>query len=78
MGKVDKEKEKIGILKFWLGIVVATFLAIAGWLATNLERAQTFLLLCGSLSLFGLFIAGFLLNKRINRHINNLEDLKND
>ncbi|MCX2716735.1 hypothetical protein OQH61_03180 [Helicobacter sp. MIT 21-1697] len=75
MSKLDKEKEKIGILKFWLGIVVATFLAIGGWLATNIHKTESLLLVCGSLSLIGLFIAGFLLNKRINKHINNLEDL---
>ena len=35
MSKKDKIKEKIVSLRFWLGIVVATFLAIIGWSITN-------------------------------------------
>lgn len=73
MSKLDREKEKIGLLKFWLGIVVATFLAIAGWLATNLHRAHSLLILCSFISLLGLFVAAYLLNKRIAKE--NLEEL---
>lgn len=39
--KIDKKKEKIGLLKFWLGVAVATFLAIAGWIATNIVKAES-------------------------------------
>ena len=38
MGKIDKIKEKINLLKFWLGIFVATFLAIIGWGVTNYAK----------------------------------------
>ena len=35
MPKLDEAKERLGLLKFWLGIFVATFIAIGGWCATN-------------------------------------------
>ena len=30
MPKLDEAKERLGLLKFWLGIFVATFIAIGG------------------------------------------------
>ncbi len=36
MSKLDETKEEINNLKFWLGIAVATFLAILGWSITKL------------------------------------------
>lgn len=43
MSKLDKKKEKIGILKFWLGIAVATLLAIIGWAVTNFGKIEFWL-----------------------------------
>lgn len=48
MSKKSEIKEQISIFKFWLGIVVATFLAIVGWVATNYQRAETWLLIASS------------------------------
>lgn len=40
MPKLDEAKERLGLLKFWLGIFVATFIAIGGWCATNYKIFQ--------------------------------------
>lgn len=40
MPKLDGLKEELITLRFWLGIVVASFLAIVGWLATNYNGAE--------------------------------------
>ena len=44
MSKKDEVKAQIGIFKFWLGVVVATLLALIGWCATNYEVAKVWLL----------------------------------
>lgn len=40
MPKLDEAKERLGLLKFWIGIFVATFIAIGGWCATNYKIFQ--------------------------------------
>ena len=45
MSKKDDIKEQIGMLKFWLGVLVATLLAIIGWAITNYESARGWLLI---------------------------------
>lgn len=54
---------------------MAVFLAIGAYLATNLKELGDWLILTGSLSLIGLFISIIFVNQRINRHIDDLEDL---
>lgn len=75
MSMLDKKNKQIDMLKYWLGILVAVFLAIGAYLATNLKELGDWLILTGSLSLIGLFISIIFVNQRINRHIDDLEDL---
>lgn len=35
MAKLDEAKERLGLLKFWLGAFVACFVGIGAWCATN-------------------------------------------
>lgn len=37
MPKLDEAKERLGLLKFWLGIFVATFLGLASWILLYLK-----------------------------------------
>lgn len=37
MPKLDEAKERLGLLKFWLGIFVATFLGVASWILSHLK-----------------------------------------
>ena len=75
MSKLDREKEKIGVLKFWLGIIVATFLAIVGFCITNYEKINIYLLFLSVFSAIFLVVVALLLSIRIDRKINKLEDL---
>ncbi|EMC8720068.1 hypothetical protein VMZ54_001881 [Campylobacter coli] len=52
MAKIDELKEELGILKFWLGIVVATILALIGWIATNYQKADWLILVGAGFSIF--------------------------
>lgn len=75
MSMLDKKNKQIDMLKYWLGMLVAVFLAIGAYLATNLKELSDWLILTGSLSLVGLFVDIIFPNQRINRHIDDLEDL---
>ena len=75
MSMKDKKNKQIDMLRYWLSILVAVFLAIGAYLATNLKELSDWLILTGSLSLVGLFVNIIFLNQRINRHIDDLEDL---
>ena len=72
MSMKDKKNKQIDMLKYWLGILVAVFLAIGAYLATNLKELSDWLILTGSLSLVGLFVNIIFVNQRINRHIEDL------
>ena len=75
MSMKDKKNKQIEMLKYWLGILVAIFLGIGAYLASNLKELGDWLILTGSLSLVGLLISIIFINQRINRHIDDLEDL---
>ncbi|MGX3045544.1 hypothetical protein [Helicobacter sp. T3_23-1056] len=69
MAKIDKLKEQLGMLKFWLGIFVATFLAIMGWSITNYAKSPLWILVgAGILSLL-LICAICFISKKINAKI---------
>lgn len=72
MAKIDKLKEQLGILKFWLGIFVATFLAIIGWSITNYQKAPLWILIgAGVLTLFLICAICFISNK-INKKLSEI------
>ena len=75
MNMLDKKKEKISVLKLWLGIAIGALLAIIGFLATNLRQVEDWLVVTGSITIIALFIFAYLLNRKINKFINDLEDL---
>lgn len=68
MAKIDKLKEHLKILRFWLGIVVASTLAIVGWLATNYDKASVFLIVCAILSLVLLCVIIVVLSKIMHKN----------
>lgn len=40
MPKLEGSEEDLSILRFWLGISVASFLAIIGWIVANYNKAE--------------------------------------
>lgn len=55
MSKLDEKKERLGLLKFWLGVIVGSFLANVAWLATNYNKAEILIVLGSILAI--LFLA---------------------
>ena len=69
MPKLDEAKENLISLRFWLGVIVANFLAVIGWVVTNYKDADDFLLFCASCYLCFLFVFFVRINQKINKTI---------
>ena len=75
MSKKDKVKEKITYFRFWLGIAVATILAIIGWVLTNSAKVELWLLGLSFVATIALVFVIILIMRKINNKIDELEDL---
>lgn len=75
MAKIDKLKERLTMLRFWLGIAVATLLAIIGWSITNFSKLEAWLLILSSLSIVFLAFVVVWLSIYIDKKIDEMEDL---
>lgn len=75
MAQIDKANAYINYLKFWLGISVAVVLGILGLIFTSYEKASVFLLCCGIVSVAGLVVLVYFLNKRVRKKIDELEHI---
>ncbi|MGX2983605.1 hypothetical protein [Helicobacter sp. 23-1045] len=75
MSKKDEVKAQIGIFKFWLGVVVATLLALIGWCATNYQNVETWLLILSLVLSFVCFILIVWIYNKINKKIKKLRRL---
>lgn len=57
MAQIDKVKEQINFLKFWLSLVMASVLVIVGFCVTGYTKIDVwFLLLCLACIALGVFI----------------------
>ena len=75
MSESEKIKERIGYLKFWLGVCVASDIGLSSWLFNNRATLdlQTGI---GLVSLVCVFSLGaFRIHKNIDQRINQLKDL---
>ena len=72
MSQLDRAKEHLAYLKFWLGIAVVTDISLTGWLISASDAAAriTFVLALSALVLLSLVI--FLLHRKIERHIEHI------
>jgi len=50
MGKIDKEKEEIAWIKFWIGVSVASIMGLISWFVNNYESANSTMLTLDMLS----------------------------
>ena len=75
MSKKDKVKEKIIGLRFWLGIVIATLLAIIGWVVTNYQKAEFWLLIMSFICALACLCSAWWLVRKIDKRVDELEDL---
>ncbi len=44
MGKIDKEKEQISWIKFWIGVGVASIMGLISYLVNHYEKSNIYLI----------------------------------
>ena len=75
MPEVDRLKEQLVYLRFWLGIMVATEIALVGWLISTPISADPMLWFIGA---FGAVLLGtgiFLVHRQIEHRIDQIGKL---
>ena len=75
MSELDRLREQLVYLRFWLGIMVATEIALVGWLISTPINSNPTLWLIGG---FGAVLLGagiFLLHRQIERRIDQIGKL---
>ena len=75
MSELDRLKEQLVYLRFWLGIMVVTEITLVGWLISKLTSAD---LVLWSLAAVGAALLGvgiFLVHRQIERRIDQIGKL---
>ena len=75
VSELDRLKEQLGYLRFWLGIMVVTEITLVGWLISTPNTADPVL---WSLAAVGVVLLGFgifLLHRQIERRIEEVRRL---
>ena len=75
MSKLDLAKEQIAYLKLWLVIMVAAGISLAGWLLSNFQSPDRFLVLADIVALLAIGFGSYTIHKRIKAKIALLEEL---
>jgi len=75
MAKIDRVKEFINYLKVLLIFFLATSIGLISWLVTNYQTANKLLVYLDVFLIILIFILSILLNKKIIKDINSLEDM---
>jgi hypothetical protein len=75
VSKLDKAKEQIAYLKFWLGVMVVTDISLVGWLVSSANAAPAHKVLGALVAVVVITAAGFVVHRRVERLIEALEDL---
>ena len=75
MGKIDKEKEEIAWIKFWIGVSVASIMGLISWFVNNYETANSVMLTLDMVSVLIIAVFIVILNKTGLKKIKELEDL---
>ncbi|RLA75710.1 MAG: hypothetical protein DRG11_00485 [Epsilonproteobacteria bacterium] len=76
MAKIDKEKEEIGLLKFWIGVSVASIMGLISWFVNNFEKSDEIILIFNIVSIVIVAILIVFLNKTVLDKIKKLKDIK--
>ena len=75
MGKIDKEKEEISWIKFWIGVSVAAIMGLISWFVNNYEKANSIMLFLDIVSIVAISSLVIKLNTIGLKKIKDLEDI---
>lgn len=75
MPKLEAEKERVGVLKFWLAIAVGAFIALTAWMAQNYKSADDFLIFSSSLIITAFIILIVIFSQKIDKKITQIGEM---
>ena len=75
MSELDRVKEQLVYLRFWLGIMVATEIALVGWLISTPISANATLWFMGAFGAVVLATGIFLVHRQVERRIDQIGKL---
>ena len=75
VSKLDRTKEQIAYLRFWLGVMVVTDISLVGWLVSSTGSALTHRVVGALAAVVVITASGFIVHRRVERLIDTLEEL---
>ncbi len=75
MSELDRLKEQLVYLRFWLGIMVVTEITLVGWLISTPTGANPMLWFIGAFGALLLGVGIFLVHRQIERRIDQIGKL---
>lgn len=76
MGKLDREKEEISWIKFWIGVSVAAIMGMVSWLVNHYENGNFLIIFLDIVTIVGLAGVIIKLNRMGLQKIKDLEELE--
>ena len=75
MAKIDEIKEEIGWLKFWIGVLVASFMGMISFINANSNDMSVYSLSASIVLTIAIMIGILSFNKRAVKLIRSLKDI---
>jgi len=75
VSELDRLKEQLVYLRFWLGIMVVTEITLVGWLVSTPKTANPLLWSIGAIGAVLLGFGIFLLHRQVERRIDQIGKL---
>lgn len=75
MPEIDRLKEQLVYLRFWLGIMVVTEITVVGWLISTPTSANTRLWFIGAFGAGLLGVGIYLVHRQVERRIDQIGKL---
>ena len=75
VSRLDKAKEQIAYLKFWLGVMVVTDISLVGWLVSSVPGAAAQTVLAAVAAVVVITASSIAVHRRIERLIDAVEEL---
>lgn len=75
MSELDRFKEQLVYLRFWLGIKVVTEITLVGWLISTPASANTTLWFIGAFAAVLLGVGIYLVHRQVERRIDQIGKL---
>jgi hypothetical protein len=75
MSELDRLKEQLVYLRFWLGIMVVTEITLVGWLISSPKTADPVLWSIAAVGAVLLGVGIFLLHRQVERRIDQIGKL---